>query len=135
MCMGIAFVKEDFMLSVISGLLYVGVIVLKNWKSVYVLRKFSVMFIIMLLCTKLFLGNYAPYSANASSYDINLELAKEYKEGIMMTSDGQPLPLQLIMLPYRGYRWTMPYEDTYYNSYFNLYLGIDPKTEIKWIEK
>lgn len=135
MCMGIAFVREEFMLSVISGLLYVGVLSFKNWKLVGILRKFAVIFIIMLLCTKLFLGNYAPYSANASSYDINLELAKEYKEGIMTTTDGHPLPLQLLVLPYREYRWTMPYDDTYYNDCFNLYLGIDPKTEIEWIIK
>ena len=135
MCMGIAFVREEFMLSVISGLLYVGVLSFKNWKLVGILRKFAVIFIIMLLCTKLFLGNYAPYSANASSYDINLELAKEYKEGIMTTTDGHPLPLQLLVLPYREYRWTMPYDDTYYNDCFNMYLGIDPKTEIEWIMK
>ncbi len=135
MCMGIAFVREELILCIISGLFYVVVIVLKNWKLVGVLRKFSVIFIVMLICTKLFLGNYAPYSANASSYDINLELAKEYKEGIMKTPDGQPLPLQLIILPYREYRWTMPYDDTYYDDCFNMYLGIDPKTEIEWIAK
>jgi hypothetical protein len=135
MCMGIAFVRQEYMLALISGIIFMGILVLRNWRSVDVLRKFSLICMVMLICTKLFLGNYAPYSANASSYDINLELAEEYKRGITMTPVGDPMPLQLIMLPYREYRWTMPYEDTYYNSYFNMYMGIDPDTKIEWIAK
>lgn len=88
----------------------------------------TVMFVIGSLSLFLLLVMFRGFGANAKTYDENIQRASQY----LSAEDNDVLTQHL--LPYAGYRWAMPYENHYYDAYYNLYMGLNVKQKIEWIQ-
>ncbi|WP_113672676.1 DUF6056 family protein [Vallitalea guaymasensis] len=68
------------------------------------------------------------YADNAVVYDKNIQEAKKFIE------ENKEGPIYQKKLPKETYGWVMPYHNSYYSSYYDLYLGFDKDYEVNWLE-
>lgn len=90
-------------------------------------RPYAMILLSGLLCGSMLLMAYRGYGLNASYYDKNVTLAKEYASN---TNNDHNL-IQYKM-PQQSYHWAMPYENSYYNTYYNLYMEVPWNTVVEW---
>lgn len=96
-------------------------------KTAIAISYISITLVAALVMKKSIIG----YATNAKIYNANLQLAQEYKG---FKANGKLLQTKL---PNLMYAWVMPYETqtSCYIPFYNLYIGVDNKTEIEWKER
>jgi len=87
--------------------------------------------ILTILSWYTFVPTIKGYAKNSVIYDQNIKIARQYKTKQAL----HPNPKSLIQstLPIELYGWAMPYHNPYYDPYYRLYLGVDTKTSIQWV--
>lgn len=132
-CCGLSFLYDFYGLCMV-GLLFWGVAYfMKNDYGNY--QKVLTLIAVAVICGAMYGDDYGPYSANRMSYDLNLRLAEKHKEALENSGDADmDSMLTQYELPYRYFRWAMPYDNHYYDGYYKAYLGVPKTVKINWVQ-
>ncbi|WP_134701375.1 DUF6056 family protein [Ammoniphilus sp. YIM 78166] len=82
--------------------------------------------ILLAIAITVFIPTVEGYASNAQVFDRNMKLAQAYK------AEHQSGELIQYKLPHEQYAWVMPYHNSYYHPYYNLYLGLKQRTKVMW---
>ena len=76
---------------------------------------------------------FSGYRQNAPVYSENLAVIQSYKENGENVEQGADGGLVQRQLPVETAAWVMPYQNSYYDPYYNLCYHLPQQTEVTWV--